>query len=176
MWKWGTKVEKTKEDKAQNAYQQLMATGLPSANRVFCRRALTLPTPCSWMCCTYVAWGFPTPSPSLLQHVSGLHTLIYRICSSVWVQDSDITRNTQHKVRIWRAVLCPSTVQPICGIPHGYPRGGPLRLHRAQPQIHSAPTTGGSLHGGEALRLISALRDDEVHNFKSTSLKVKCFS
>lgn len=139
MWKRGTKAEKIKEDKAQNAYKQLMVTGLPSANRLFCRRALTLPIPCSWLCCTYVAWGFPTPSPSLLQHVSGLHTLIYRLCSSAWVQDSDITRNTRCEVRIWRAFLCPSTVQPRCGIPHGYPRGGLHSVctgHSLRPTLH----------------------------------------
>lgn len=46
--KWGKK----KEDKAQNAYKQLMATRSASAHRVFCKTALTLATPCSWLCCT----------------------------------------------------------------------------------------------------------------------------
>lgn len=165
--------KKKKEDKAQNAYKQLMVTRLASANRVFCRIALALPISCSWLCWTHVAWGFPTPSPAPLQHISGL--LIYRICSSVWVQDSDITRNTWCKVRIWRAflhlsrALCSQRVVP----PRASPRGTSLRLHGAQPQIHSASTTDGSLHWGETWRLNSALRDDEVHKFKSTSLRVK---
>lgn len=102
--------KKKKEDKAQNAYKQLTVTRVASANKVFCRIALTLPIPCSWLCCTYIAWGFPVPSPSLLHHNSGLHTLVYGICSSVWGQDWDITRNTWCKVRTWRAFLCLSRV------------------------------------------------------------------
>lgn len=112
------KWKKPKEDKAQNAYKQLTVTRSASANRVFCRIALALPIPCSWLGCTYIAWGFPTATPSLLQHTSGLHTLIYRICSPLWVQAWDIARNIWCKLRIWSTFLhLSSALHSWCVVP-----------------------------------------------------------
>lgn len=136
------------EDKAQNACKHLVVISLSGANKVFCRTVLILLIPYS---CLF-AWIFSTPS-SISSHFSGLHILIYKTCSSLWVQDPD---SKKHLVRSWdldRLLSKQGTVQVPLQRTSLHCLGHSLRATLPPPQREE-------WRRGDSVQLNSALCDD----------------
>lgn len=173
MWKSGTKVEQQEEDNAQNACKQLVVINLSGANRVFCRTDLILLIPCSRLC-----W------------MSLLNTLLISSLAHVWITYPDLQDllislgpwpKHNKKQLVWSGDLDRLCLSRALCSPGVVPSTGTTAeditpLPRAQPQSHSASTIEGSLHRSVEIHLYSALCDDEACKFKSTLLRVKCFS